>query len=181
MKMFKRVILSLLAVCALGYTQVNAQDLDSYKLGAGDTIQVSVYGEKELSISSLYIPTNGTFDYPYLGKMTAINKTSAQLQKEIEAGLTGAYLIEPQVRVNIVSFRNIYINGEVKKPGGYPYQPGLTVEKAIALAGGFTERAARKDIELSSGSETGEAGRSEVELSNEISAGDVIFVDDSFF
>ncbi|UJF17127.1 polysaccharide export protein [Vibrio sp. SS-MA-C1-2] len=150
----------------------------SYQLGPGDTIQISVYGEQALSIDSIYISLNGQFNYPYLGNIKAIGKTPAHLQAEISKGLKGDYLINPKVRVSIVQFRNIYVTGEVQNPGGYPYQPGLTVDKAVALAGGFTERASVNKVTLKSESENKSHNAN---LSQKVKPGDVVDVKESFF
>ncbi|MEZ9229577.1 polysaccharide biosynthesis/export family protein [Vibrio amylolyticus] len=152
---------------------------EKYRIGAGDKIQISVYGEDDLSIDELYVNNSGKFEYPYLGQLTALNKTPEQLKLEIINGLKGDYLISPKVRVSVVGFRSIYVNGEVKKPGGYEYQPGLTVDKAIALAGGFTDRASREKVYIAqSGSDD---LKTKVKLSNRVMPGDIIVIDQSFF
>ncbi|WP_194436040.1 polysaccharide biosynthesis/export family protein [Vibrio fluminensis] len=169
------VLMALLLM--LASMQVHAFQ-DTYIIGAGDKIQISVYGEEELSIEQLYINNSGRFEYPYLGEMVAVNKTPEQLKNEITQGLKGDYLISPKVRVSITEFRSIYVNGEVKKPGGYEYQPGLTVDKAIALAGGFTDRAARSKISIS---QAGSNDQKNVNLSAKVLPGDIIVIDQSFF
>jgi polysaccharide export outer membrane protein len=157
-----------------------AQETDAtYKIGAGDRIEIVVYDEPELSISGLLISSSGRFNYPYLGQLTAINKTPEQLKLEIINGLKGDYLISPKVRVSVVGYRNIYINGEVKQPGGYEFQPGLTVDKAIALAGGFTDRAARKKIYITRSNDANT--QIKASLSNRIQPGDIIVIEQSFF
>ncbi|MGF1765736.1 polysaccharide biosynthesis/export family protein, partial [Aliivibrio kagoshimensis] len=157
-----------------------ADDFEStYQLGAGDKIQIQVYGETDLSINELLISSSGTFDFPYLGQLTAKRKTLQQLKTEIQTGLKGDYLINPKVMVNILSFRQIYVNGEVKKPGGYEYQPGLTVEKAIALAGGFTDRASRSSIKITKAAKNSKELKGK--LSTMVSPGDIIVIEQSFF
>ncbi|USD67041.1 polysaccharide biosynthesis/export family protein [Vibrio sp. SCSIO 43136] len=176
-----RYFLKLISLVSLVLSwQLLASSYDNtYIIGAGDKIQISVYGEEDLSIEDLYISGDGHFDYPYLGKIKALNKTPEQLKQELSAGLKNGYLISPKVRVSIVGFRNIYVNGEVKKPGGYEFQPGLTVDKAIALAGGFTDRASRNGVYLSkSGSDT---KKSKVKLSSKIMPGDIIVIEQSLF
>lgn len=98
----------------------------------------------------------------------------------IRQGLEGDYLINPKVRVNVTTFRHIYVNGEVKKPGGYNYQPGLTVEKAIALAGGFTDRAAKGKIQVTS-SQSNRKTTKTASLDATVKPGDIIVIDQSFF
>ncbi|MGL5790497.1 MAG: polysaccharide biosynthesis/export family protein, partial [Plesiomonas shigelloides] len=85
---------------------------------------------------------------PYLGEVKLQGQTTEQLVQTLTQGLQDGYLVNPQVTVNITRFRDVYIGGEVENPGAYAYRPGLTVEKLIALAGGFTDRADRQAIEL---------------------------------
>lgn len=175
MKVISYILFNLLIVFA-----ANADNFEeTYKLDAGDKIQIQVYGEEDLSIDELQLSSSGTFDYPYLGQLFAKEKTPEQLKNEIYNGLLGDYLISPKVRVNIVNFRQIYVNGEVKKPGGYEYKPGLTVEKAVALAGGFTDRASRSAISISPAK--GGKELKNVNLKHAITAGDILVIDQSFF
>lgn len=118
-----------------------------YRVGSGDQIQIQVYEEPDLSLS-LVLDETGTFNYPYLGTLTAKGKTLAQLKREITEGLLQDILVNPSVNVSIVSYRDFYIGGEVTRPGGYPYQPGLTVKQAITLAGGVTEWASSSKFEI---------------------------------
>ena len=89
------------------------------------------------------------------------------------------YLKKPNVTVTITEYRPFYINGEVEKPGSYPYKKNLTVEKAVALAGGFTERASRNTISLVS--EKDKRFVKSVVLNDKINPGDVITISESFF
>jgi len=150
----------------------------NYKLGAGDTIRINVYNEEDLSMEYL-VSSSGQIEYPYLGKLKVLGQTAEQLQQTITQGLEDDYLIDPKVSVNVVQYRMIYVNGEVAKPGGYNFQPGLTVEKAIALAGGFTERASTKGIRITPSSGGEELSR--LPLTYKVSPGDIIIVKASFF
>ncbi len=150
-----------------------------YVLGPGDSIAIDVYGEDDLSME-LMIDASGKFEYPYLGTVRAADMTVHQLRQAIHDGLKGDYLLQPKIRVSVTSFRQFYVNGEVKKPGGYQFQPGLTVEKAIALAGGFTDRANKSDIEVTTGTSNKKTTR-KVPLSASVQPGDIIVIDDSFF
>ncbi|MDR9828614.1 polysaccharide biosynthesis/export family protein [Vibrio sp. FNV 38] len=150
-----------------------------YRLGAGDRIQIVVYGEADLSFNELFITSTGQFEYPYLGRINAINKTTQELTEEITRQLKGDYLIDPKVMVSILSFRKIYVNGEVKKPGGYEYQPGLTIDRAIALAGGFTDRAARSKISIKNNASNRDTLKAK--LTHQVQPGDIITIDESFF
>ncbi|WP_240695204.1 polysaccharide biosynthesis/export family protein [Corallincola luteus] len=153
--------------------------LENYQLGAGDEIRIHVFGEEELSVETT-LGQNGKINYPYLGSVLAKGKTTQELGELIADGLRGDYLINPSVLVSIIEYRAFYIYGEVNKPGGYPFQPGLTLEKAVALAGGFTQRASTDKFELSR--QDGDGKKTIVAtLVTKIRPGDAILVKDSFF
>lgn len=133
--------LLLLAVTAGGQTS------EAYRLALGDTVAISVFGEEDLSMSVTLVD-DGLFKYPFLGEIKAIGLTAPELERVISDGLRGDYLINPEVTVRIEEYRPFFLNGEVNKPGSYEYQPGLTLEKALALAGGLSPRAARGKVEV---------------------------------
>jgi polysaccharide export outer membrane protein len=88
--------------------------------------------------------------------------------------------VNPQVTVTVEEYRNYYVNGHVEKPGGYPYAPGLTVRKAISIAGGFKERAARDKINIIREDDPTNTSR-RVDLNTLINPGDILTVEESFF
>jgi len=154
-------------------------DGGAYKLGPGDQIIITVFGEDDLSMS-FRLNDTGTLNYPFLGELDVKGLSVVELEQLITTGLKGPYLVNPDVSVSIGEYRALFVNGEVKKPGGFPYQPGLTLEKAIALAGGFTERASRNKVEVARGSEA-TARVQRIKLSEPVFPGDVITVPQSFF
>jgi polysaccharide export outer membrane protein len=161
-----------------GATCAQAQEADNYTLGPGDVIVIQVFGEDELKLET-QLTDSGTVNYPFLGTIKVTGMTIKQVEQHVYSGLKGDYFVEPNVFVGIVQYRPFYIHGEVKKPGGYPYQPGMTVNQAIALAGGLTERASRDKIFISregdkSNTQTGS-------LASRISAGDTITIEQRFF
>ena len=151
----------------------------AYKLGPGDQILVKVYGEQDLSVS-LILAETGRFNYPFLGEIKAHGLTVAELEQRITEGLKGPYLRNPEVTVLIEEFRPFYLNGEVERPGGYPYLPGLTLDQAVTLAGGLTERASRRKIVVQ---RHGAKGREKLAmtLDDPVYPGDIITVRRSFF
>ncbi|WP_045618856.1 polysaccharide biosynthesis/export family protein [Vibrio vulnificus] len=161
-------------------TQKESRDatLDDYHLGTGDKIEIIVYGEDDLSMK-LKIGKAGLVNFPYIGEVKLTGRTPSEIETEIENRLRGDYLLNPMVTVNLESFRLFYISGEVEQPNGYEYQPRLTVEQAIAMAGGFTERADKGDINIRSGS-TLELIE-DVELTHPVNPGDTVIVEQSFF
>lgn len=150
----------------------------AYRLGAGDHIIIQVFDEPDLSMN-FSLNDSGILNYPLLGEIMVEGLTVKELENRITAGLSGDYLVSPDVTVSIEEYRPIFINGEVKQPGGFPYQPGLTVQKAVALAGGFTERAQRKNFSLQRAADPDD--ELSVDLGDTVMPGDIITVKRSFF
>ena len=142
------LLLVLLCVCEV---EAVAGDFtppkDGYRLGPNDVIRIQVFGEEDLTVESK-VGGDGKIDYPLLGVLQVGNRTIGELQKELTARLASGYLRLPKVSVSIVRHRNFYIGGEVKTPGGYPYEEGLTLQKAITMAGGFTEKSDKTGIKV---------------------------------
>jgi len=163
---------------------VNFEDpasvLSKYELAAGDVITIRVFGEDDLSRDKIRLSDAGTIPYPALGEIRALGLTIGELERRITAGLKNGYLVNPRVSVQIEEYRPFYINGMVDKPGGYPYQPGLTVLKASSLAGGFKERASFSKISIIR-EKAPSATREKATLNTPVYPGDTIFVDESFF
>ena len=114
-----------------------------------------------------------------LGEVRAKGLTIGEIEKSITAGLSGRYLVNPRVSITIEEYRPFYINGMVEHPGGYPYQPGLTVLKASSLAGGFKERASFSKISII---REGEVGRPQkADINSPVNPGDTVFIEESFF
>jgi polysaccharide export outer membrane protein len=113
---------------------------ETYKLGPGDQIKVTVFGADDLS-GEFPVSDTGTAVLPLIGDVKAAGLTPRELEAAIRTKLSGGYLKDPKVSIQIMNFRPIYVLGEVSKPGDHPYVPGMTVRSAIALAGGFTPRA----------------------------------------
>ena len=156
------------------------QAADEYQLNAGDTIRIYVYGEPELTFESVLIGQNGRIAFPFVGTLTVAGRTINQVQDQLIGGLKPDYLIDPRVSVDIVKYRQFYINGEVQSPGGIDFQPGLSLLKAIALAGGFTERANKRNITVVSDTDaTGEERR--IREDYVVQPGDIFTVKDAFF
>jgi polysaccharide biosynthesis/export protein len=113
----------------------------SYQLGPGDQLRVTVYGSEDLS-GDVPVGDTGMAVLPLIGPIKAAGSTPRQLEEAVRAKLiSDRYLKNPNVTIQIMNFRPVYVLGEVQKPGDHPYVPGLTVRAAVALAGGFTPRA----------------------------------------
>lgn len=151
-----------------------------YRLAAGDIISINVFEEKELSLSKVRLNDAGAIAYPMLGMIQVKGLTLAELQQKITAGLKGSYLVNPQVTVSIDQYRDVFISGQVYKPGNYPYQPGLTVRKAVSIAGGFKDRANKNSVTIVHENQDKSASV-KGDLNTEIQPGDTITVEESFF
>lgn len=166
-------------LCLLAPGAVSADNLSEYKLGVGDKISISVFDEADLS-KEYTLSDAGTISYPFLGEMRVLGMTVGELENRITSGLRGPYLVDPKVNVTITDYRQFYIHGEVTKSGGYAYQPGLTLRKAISLAGGLTERASEKKIFVIHEDDPGKQKIS-IGMDDPVRAGDTITVEQSFF
>jgi len=148
----------------------------SYSLGSGDLISIVVFDEEELTMEVLVAKT--PMSYPFLGQVPLDGRNLAEVEQQIKEGLKGDYLIEPRVSISVIEYRPFFITGEVEKPGGYPFQPGLTLRKAITLGGGFTERASKTKMFITRG---GKGSEQKIQLSDPIFPDDVLTIEQSFF
>ena len=155
---------------------VTAKD---YRLGAGDKIQITVYGEADLT-TRVKIEKSGVISFPFLSDITAVGLTSKELENKIANGLRGDYLIDPQVTVSIEMYRPFFIHGQVKRPGGYPFQEDLTLDKAIAIAGGLAARASKSAWNITR-LVNGEKSVFNANVSSVILPDDIIEIEQSFF
>jgi protein involved in polysaccharide export with SLBB domain len=178
--MIRVLTLVLALMLAVADSTAQTRTSEEYRLNAGDTIRIHVYGEEDLTFQQLLIGPNGRISYPFLGELQVSGKSAARLQQMLIDGLRPDYLIDPRISVSIVRYRPFFVNGEVKSPGGLDFQPGLTLRKAISLAGGFTERANTKQVLVIADSDPS-LEEQKVDLDYRVQPGDIITVQDTFF
>lgn len=118
---------------------------NEYRLGSADKVRVIVFGETDLS-GEFAVSGDGKVALPLIGEIPAVGATASELQSRIATSLANGYLQNPKVSVEVLSYRPFYILGEVNKPGEYPYSSGMTVERAVATASGYTYRANHKKV-----------------------------------
>jgi len=157
-----------------------SENLSLYRLGVGDKIKIVVHGEDDLTLETTLSET-GSFTYPFLGEITAAGLSIEELSQRIIKGLKPDYLINPDINIFIAEYRQFFINGEVIRPGGYPYQPDLTLRKAVSLAGGFTDRASKSSITVIADGKDDGKNEKKIDLESYIQAGDIITVKQRFF
>jgi polysaccharide biosynthesis/export protein len=141
--MFPFLLASMLPGCApgRGLPELPLSSGHEYHLGAGDIVRVITYGEDPLT-GEFRVSEQGSVALPLAGPVKAAGRTPRELEIAIAATLKkGDMLKKASVSVEVATYRPIYVLGEVNKPGQYPYQPGMTVVSAAAVAGGFTYRA----------------------------------------
>jgi polysaccharide biosynthesis/export protein len=156
-----------------------ARHSTGYRLDAGDRLRVVVYGQEGLT-NTYAIDAGGAITMPLIGQVPARGRTPAALAANIAVKLRQGYIREPSVAVEIETYRPFFILGEVAAPGQYPYVPNMTVESAIAIAGGFSPRAKRDMVTLTH-TDAGSAARYEVPLGTSLGPGDTVLVGERWF
>jgi len=150
-----------------------------YTLDTGDRLRIIVFGQEGLS-NTYTIDAAGKITIPLIGPVSARGCTTTQLAHTIADRLRSGYVREPHVAVEVETYRPFFILGEVLAPGQYPYVPNMTVETAVAIAGGFTPRAYRYDFVISRSS-MGVTSRQDVPLIAPVRPGDTITVTERWF
>lgn len=177
--MFASKKITVLLCGLLALLALSSGALAGYVVASEDVLSVVVYDEPELSVKDARISSAGTLAMPLIGEIKVAGLSPEQIASKIEAVLADGYLKRPRVSVTIAEYRQFYVNGAVKKPGGYPYQEGLTVQRAVVLAGGLTERASTSKISVAR--EANSHASVPVTLNHPVGPGDVVTVGESFF
>lgn len=182
----RRVIIMCLTSAALGgcathplayVPVVEAEEV--YTLDSGDKLRVMVFGQEGLT-NSYTVDSAGKITMPLIGGVPARGQTTADLSRAVGVRLRQGFVREPHVAVEVESYRPFFILGEVSFPGQYPYVANMTVETAVAIAGGFTPRAQRRSAKVSR--HTGGAGVEQiVPVIAPIRPGDTIVIGERWF
>src|SRR5215469_8890052 len=157
----------------------DAQDISAYRLGTGDKVRVTVFGEKDLS-GDFDVNDQGVVALPLIGPTKLAGKTISEAEAQITQSYAKDYLVNPRVNVEVLNYRPFFILGEVKNPGSYPFVNGMTVVNAVALAEGYTPRANRERILIKRASNPG-TGEQPAQEDSLVLPGDVIRVLERFF
>ncbi len=152
--------------------------IKSYRVNSGDRLRVTVFRHVDLS-GEFVLDGGGFFALPLIGAINGGGRTPRELEDNIETAFKeGGYLVDPQVGIEVLTYRPFYILGEVNQPGSYPYVSGMTAINAIALAGGFTYRAKRSSMTIS---RSDDGPRRSIDATGEILPGDILTIHESFF
>jgi polysaccharide export outer membrane protein len=161
-------------------TNVVPQPVGPYRLAGGDSVRLLTYGEEGLA-GEFRVSDEGSISVPLLGRVPATGLTTAELEQAIAARLKERKVLEnPAVAAEVTVFRPVFILGEVNKPGEYPYQSGMTVMAAAAVAGGFTYRASESHMAVVR-TTNGRTVEGEAELNTKLQPGDVVRILERWF
>ena len=150
-----------------------------YRVDSGDRLRITVFDQKDLS-TTYAIDQAGYISFPLIGAVPARGRTLQELEGQIAAKLKQGYLRDPDVSIEIDRYRSIFVMGEVGQPGQYSYVPGMTIQNAIAVAGGFTSRANQGNADVTR-KINGNIMTGRVNISNPVLAGDTIYIRERLF
>jgi protein involved in polysaccharide export with SLBB domain len=151
----------------------------AYTLDSGDRLRVVVFGQDGLT-NSYVLDASGDIQMPLIGTVSARGLTTDQLSLRIGDMLRQGYVREPHVAVEVEAYRPFFILGEVAQPGQYPYSPNMTVETAVAIAGGFGPRGLHSQVIISR-NYNGQTIRYQAPLTSPVGPGDTIQVQERWF
>lgn len=152
---------------------------DGYKLGSGDKVHIAVFGQPDLN-GDFAVDGGGSVQLPLIGTVKAAGLTVAEFQKEVVSKYADGYLVNPNVEVDVVSYRPFYIIGEVRSPGQYQYVNGMSVLNAVALAGGFTDRADKSEVYIRRNGSSKET-EYPADETTKVNPGDILRISERFF
>lgn len=150
-----------------------------YTLDAGDRVRVTVFGETDLT-NTYAVDKAGYIAFPLVGSVPARGRTTKQIEGEIAKRLREGYVRNPDVSVEVDRYRPFFVMGEVGQSGQYTYVPGMTIQNAIAIAGGFTGRALQDNADVTRQID-GAVVNGRVPLSDPILPGDTIYIRERLF
>lgn len=153
--------------------------IQPYTLDSGDRLRITVFDQPSMT-NSYTVDQAGYIAFPLVGQVPARGRTLQQLSGQLAGKLRQGYLRDPDVTIDVDRYRSIFVMGEVGQPGQYAYVPGLTVQNAIAVAGGFTSRANQGSVDVTR-KLNGQVITGRVNISSAIIAGDTIYVRERLF
>ncbi|MGB3502339.1 MAG: polysaccharide biosynthesis/export family protein [Mesorhizobium sp.] len=152
---------------------------EPYLLDSGDRVRVTVFEQESLT-NTYSVDQSGYIAFPLVGSVAARGHSVEQLEGQIAQSLRGGYLRDPDVSVEVDRYRPVFVMGEVGAAGQYSYVPGMTVQKAVAVAGGFTPRGNQVSVDVTR-SVNGKVMTGRVRTSDPLLPGDTIYVRERLF
>ncbi|MBX9455784.1 MAG: polysaccharide export protein [Rhizobium sp.] len=153
--------------------------IQPYRMDSGDRLRVTVFDQRDLT-NTYSVDQAGYIAFPLIGSVPARGRTIQELEGQIAAMLQKGFLRNPDVSIEVDRYRSIFVMGEVGQSGQYAYVPGMTVQNAIALAGGYTPRALQANADITR-KINGEILTGRVLISDPVLAGDTIYVRERLF
>ena len=150
-----------------------------YRLDSSDTLRVIVFGQRDLN-NTYTVDQAGYISMPLIGSVPARGMTARELEGAITTRLKNGFLRDPDVSVEVATYRPIFVMGEVANSGQYPYVAGMTAQNAIATAGGFTPRGQQSSVDITR-QINGEVMSGRVPITDPVRPGDTIYVRERFF
>jgi len=150
-----------------------------YVLDSGDRVRITVFGQTDLT-NAYSVDKSGHIAFPLIGSVAARGQTPKQLEAIIATKLKKGFIRDPDVSAEIERYRPFFIMGEVNSAGQYSYVPGMTLQNAIAVAGGFSPRASQDNVDITR-QVNGNILTGRVPLSDPIIPGDTIYVRERLF
>ncbi|NND81200.1 MAG: hypothetical protein HKN50_02095 [Gammaproteobacteria bacterium] len=160
-------------------SQITVADVTEHRLAPGDTISLKVFGESELSAAAVRIPASGRVSFPLIGSTQVAGLSVKQVEQAVATKLAQGYVRNPKLSVTIDAYRPIFIRGAVVETGAFPFTEGLTIAKAIALAGGAKNSAKPDGITITRDGAIVQSGLSS-DSDYEVASGDVITLVEEF-
>lgn len=180
LKTFVVLVALALAGCAGSYqTELYAVAPEPYQVGSGDRLRIIVYGQDGLS-NSYSVDAMGQISLPLVGFIPVHGLTTQAVEKAVEGRLRNGFIREPRVSCEVEAYRPFFILGEVTTAGQYPFVNGMTVQNAVAIAGGFTPRAYQSAATLTRVVK-GQQVTGDVPATAPLRPGDTIVVRERFF
>lgn len=153
--------------------------IQPYRMDSGDRLRITVFDQRDLT-NTYSVDQAGYIAFPLIGSVPARGRTIQDLEGQIAAQLRKGFLRNPDVSIEVDRYRSIFVMGEVGQPGQYTYVPGMTVQNAIALAGGYTPRALQANADITR-KINGEILTGRVLISDPVLAGDTIYIRERLF
>ena len=147
LRLFLLLLLVPLAACAMNPRSYSVDTAGPYQLNTGDVVRVTVYGDKDLT-NTYKIDDSGAISFPLVGPIHVAGSTTEQAAKRLSAALANGFMRNPNVAVEVDTYRPFFIQGEITNSGQFPYVYGMTARAAISTAGGFKDTADRSHVTI---------------------------------
>ena len=180
------LVISSLSACSGGRQMAKkdsaaptTQEVAAYRLGSGDELRLTVFGEDSMT-GSYKVDGTGAISLPLIGNVQAGGLSVAELQTSIAEHLAQGFVLNPRVSVQVMNYRPFFILGEVNKPNQYAYVEGMKIINAVAMAGGYTYRADEGDMTITRGNDPTRA-KQNATPDTIVLPGDTIEIEERYF